>query len=455
MLLGGILAFMTLVALALVIAPLVKSVPPLPERARFERAVYRDQLRELERDLARGLIARGESATVRIEIERRLLTTGSALAGASPSIKGSLRLAILLALLAAGGAGALYIEGGAPGVPDQPYAERAMERALNAQAGRPDLDKAEAELAEKLKTDPQDADSWLLYASTEAALGQWQKSAEAFRRAMALTNSRPDVAAAFGEMLVQAADGIVAPPAREMFTTALAHDPQNAAARYYLGLGKAQQGDVMAGIADWQKLAAEQPAGSALRRQLDQRIVDIAASAGLPLEAPAAEATPLPDEAALAAAAQMEPGQRQAVIGTMAERLAGELPSHPDDLASWLRLARAYGVLGETDKAADAYEHAAALKPDDGSIPLDEAEMLLAGRSVVQPMPERALEALRRAQALRPDDPTVLWYVGLAAAKDRDFATARTQWQKLLAALPADSSEREMVTAALRALDSK
>lgn len=464
MLLGVVLALMTTIVLALVIAPLVRDTRPAPERARFDRAVYRDQLREVERDLARGLIAPGESKSARLEIERRLLATDAAVDTMPASIKGSPLLAILLTVIVAAGAWGIYLRIGAPDVPDQPYAARGAERALAAadgNGGQADLDKNAAELEAKLKAKPDDAETWLLFARTEAALSHWQKSADAFRRAMALSGDRPDIAAAYGEMLVLAADGIVTPGARDAFTAALARDARNPVARYYLGLGKAQQGDAPGALADWRKLAAEQPAGSPLRRELQKKMADVAAAAGLPAPAPVEAPSPSatapggPDDAAMASAAQMDPTQRQAMIRGMVEKLAGELQSRPDDLQGWLKLARSYGVLGETDKASDAYERAAKLKPDDPSIPLAEAELLIGSRPIEEPFSPEALDALHRAAALRPDDPAVLWYGGLAAAKDRDFATATEDWRKLLAALPADSAEHRMVAAALDSIKGK
>jgi cytochrome c-type biogenesis protein CcmH len=453
MMLALVLVLMTLIVLATVIAPLVRTVRAPPERARFDRAVYRDQLKELDRDAARGLVAPGDSRAARLEIERRLLATEASPPLPAASINGSPWLAGLLALLVATGAGALYLRLGAPEVADQPFADRAAERALDASNGHLDLDKTAADLGEKLKANPQDADAWLLFARTEAALDQWQKSADAFRHAMALTNSRPDIAAAYGEMLVLAADGVVTPQARDAFAASLARDASNVAARYYLGLVKAQQGDTKGALDDWQKLANEQPAASPMRRELQQKLTELATTAGLSVPAVDPPASPAgPDAAAVAAAQQMDPAQRDAMIRGMVAKLAVDLDAHPDDLQGWLRLARSYGVLGDSDKAADAYEHAARLKPDDGSIPLAEAELLLGSKPIDQPFSQRALDALHRAAERQPDAPSVLWYSGMVAAKDQDFATAKADWTKLLPALPADSAEHKMVAAALDAI---
>jgi cytochrome c-type biogenesis protein CcmH len=457
MLLGAVLMLMTLIVLAAVVAPLLRAVRPAPERERFDRAIYRDQLREVERDVTRGLVAPGEGRSARLEIERRLLATDRGDAPPPPpALRASPVAAIVLAAIVAAGTWAAYLRYGAPNVPGEPYAARAAERALAQSQGHQDLDKAAAELEAKLKSKPDDPEAWLLLGRTEAARGHWQQGADAFRRAMVLAGGRPDVTAAYGEMLVLAADGIVTPNARDAFAAALARDAASPVARYYLALAKAQQGNAPGALEDWRQLAADVPAQSPMRADIEKAMADTAAAAGLPAPAPLnAPPAPGPDEAAVAAASKMDPAQRQAMIRGMVEKLAGDMAQRPDDLQGWLRLARAYGVLGDRDKAGDAYERAAKLKPDDPEIPLAEAELLITSQPLEAPFTPRALDALHRAAALRPDDPAVLWYGGLAAAKEHDFATAAADWQKLLAALPADSAERKMVATALESIKDK
>ncbi|MGH7116263.1 MAG: tetratricopeptide repeat protein, partial [Stellaceae bacterium] len=160
-------------------------------------------------------------------------------------------------------------------------------------------------------------------------------------------------------------------------------------------------------------------------------------------------------EADIAAAAKLSPDQRATMIKAMVARLASELQSSPNDLAGWLRLARAYGVMGDRDKAADAYDHAAALDPKNADIPRQEVDVLLAGQPLQTPLSPRVVALLQRIQALSPDDPETLWYLGLAAAQAHQPDQATRYWQRLLAALPAAAPERKTVTAALDALKGK
>jgi len=453
MLLALAIAAVTLVVVATVVLPLMKGARAAPGRASFDRAVYRDQLKELERDRARGLIDADQTAAARLEIERRLLAADARPEVATARRSGSPALAIALALLLPAAAMGIYLALGAPGAPDEPYAGRGPERALAAAEGRHgDIAGALAALEKDLAAHPDDAEKWLLLARSAATLGQWQKSATAYQKALVLTKSRPDVASAYGEMLVFAAEGIVTPRAQEAFTAALARNPKDMAARYYLALAEAQAGNAQAAIDGWQKLAAE-VADPELRDRLRARIADAASSAGMAAPALAAPAGPSAEDRARAE--KMTPAERQDMIRGMVDGLAAKLRSDPEDFEGWMKLARAYGVLDEHDKAADAYEQAARLKPEDPRIPLAEAEALIVDHAPQVPLPERAVALWRRVDMLDPQQPAALWYLGLAAAQQRRLAEASGYWQRLLPLLPADSDQHKMVAAAIAALKDK
>jgi cytochrome c-type biogenesis protein CcmH len=455
MLLALAIAAVTLVVVATVVLPLMKGARAAPERAAFDRAVYRDQLKELERDRARGLIDGDEAAAARLEIERRLLAADAPAAAAVRSA-GSPVLAVALALLLPATAAGIYLALGAPAVPDEPYAVRGPERALAAAQGQHrDVAGAIAALEQELNAHPDDAEKWLLLARSAATLGQWQKRARAPPNELALPQKRPDIASAYGEMLVFAADGIVTPRAQEAFTAALARAPKDMAARYYLALAAAQAGNAQAAIDAWQKLAAD-IADPELRDRLRARITETADGAGITPPKLAAAATPAgPSAEDEARAAQMTPEQRQQMIRGMVDGLAAKLKANPEDLDGWMRLARAYTVLGERGKAADAYEQAARLKPEDMGIPLAEADTLITDHSPQVPLPERAVALWQRVDAQDPKQPQALWYLGLAAAQQRRLAAASGYWERLLPLLPEGSDQHKMVAAAIAALQGK
>lgn len=374
MLLAILLMLMTAAVMAAVVVPLMRAARPLPDPGIFDRAVYRDQLGELERDVARGLIGASEAASARLEIERRLLAADRRDEGAAAT-EASPRLAVILALAVPMAAAILYLAVGSPGLTDEPLAARQTERAAAATPpGHDDFAAGAAKLEQQLAQNPADAEKWLLLARTEAELGQWHKSVDAYRRLMALTGDDPEFASAYGEMLVMEADGIVTPAAQQEFKAALARNSSDVPARFYTALAAAQAGEPRRAIEQWTRLAADVPAGE-IRTEIGRRVAEAARAAGMPAPAlppaPAAPAEnveaagPGPTTADIAAAQQMSDADRQAMIRSMVERLATRLQGAPGDLEGWLRLARAYGVLGERDKAIAAYRHAQTLLPAD------------------------------------------------------------------------------------------
>jgi cytochrome c-type biogenesis protein CcmH len=137
----------------------------------------------------------------------------------------------------------------------------------------------------------------------------------------------------------------------------------------------------------------------------------------------------------------------------MVEKLAARLASAPDNLNGWLQLGRAYTVLGQQDKAADAYDHAAKLKPDDPTIPLQEVGALLTNLKPEDAIPARAVTLLKQIEATTPNQPEVLWYLGVVAVRNGQRDEARRDWQRLLSLLPADGEDHKTVVEALQTLD--
>jgi cytochrome c-type biogenesis protein CcmH len=254
-----LLAVLVTVVLLFVFVPLARGqAARAGARETFARAVYRDQLAELARDRDRGVIDAAQEDSARREIERRLLAsdrnTEASVARPRPALAALLALGTLLV------AAALYAALGHPTLPDLPYADRAAERAVAAHQMPRDLNKAVADLAAKLKADPGNLDGWILLGRTEAMRRNWHKSAEAMRHAAGLAPKRADLVTAYGEVQVMADGGLVTSPARDAFTAALALEPKDLQALWYLGLEAVQQRKVGAARDYWQRLIALLPA---------------------------------------------------------------------------------------------------------------------------------------------------------------------------------------------------
>jgi cytochrome c-type biogenesis protein CcmH len=447
-----LLAVLALLTVALACLPLLRGTRTIADRGQFDRAVYRDQLQEVERDLARGVLSPAEADSARLEIQRRLLAVGAASPGTMARASRDPKLAIGIGMLMVCGAAGLYLQLGSPSLPDVPFAGRS--RGTSEAASRVEIQDAAARLAEKLKGDPNNAQGWLLYGRTESLLNDWQKAGDAYQRAIDLGATAPEVLASYGEMQVLAAGGVVAPAARDTFARALATDPKNDVARYYMGLADSQAGNVHQAIDAWLALAADIPEDAPMRQAIARGIADAARAGGIaaPPLPNGAPPPPGPSNEQLAAAARMPEAQRTEMIRGMVAQLAASLQTHPDDIEGWLRLGRSYSVLQENDKAVDAYERAARLRPDDMDIKLLTFDAMVTGLPPSAALPPQALTLLREIEAVRPDQPQVLWYLGLEAARAGHPDEAKRNWSKLLAELPTSSPDASLVKKALDAL---
>lgn len=448
-----LLAAFALATLALVCLPLLRGPREVADRGQFDRAVYRDQLREVERDLARGVLNPAEAESARLEIQRRLLAAGAGAPGRTVRASRDPKLAVGIGVLVVCGAAGLYVQLGSPSLPDVPFAERGGGGAA-ANGGPADIKDAAARLAEKLKSDPDNSQGWLLYARAESMLQDWQKAAEAYRHAIDLGATAAEVFSAYGETQILAAGGIVPPAAHEAFAKALAADPKNDVARYYTALADSQAGNVHRAIDAWQALAADIPDDAPMRQAIARRVAEAAKAGGInaPPLPKGAPPPPGPSAQQMTAAAKMPAAQQADMIRGMVTQLATRLQGRPDDVEGWLRLGRAYSVLRESGKAVDAYEHAARLRPDDIDIKLLTFDAMVAGLAPSDPLPAPALGLLRQVELVRPNQPQVLWYLGLEAVRAGNRDEAKRDWTRLLGELPAGSQDADLVRKALDAL---
>lgn len=375
-------------AVAALLLPLLRPAKPALDLERPDMAVYRDQLSEIERDQARGLLSEEQAAAARLEIERRLLTAAESQATdktAAPAQANTL-LAAVVALLVPLAALGLYLGLGAPGTPGQPFVERP-------QAPAGDMLQMAQSLSQRLAREGGSRDDWLLLSRTYAQLERYGEAANAARQALEQGGEDPETHGFIGEMLVAVAGGQVTAEARQAFARSLELQPNNPRALYFSGLALAQDGQGPRALALWTELAEGSPPEAPWMPMLRQQIGTLAGELGIETPAVALAAPPPaaeggiagqmrgPSAADIEAAQSMSAEDRMAMIRSMVEGLAERLESAPDDLEGWLRLSRAYLVLNEQEKAAAAVGRAEGLVE---SLPAD--------------APERAaVEAARRA----------------------------------------------------------
>ena len=247
---------MTAAAIFAVLWPLARRTGSL--RSGSDVAVYRDQLEEIERDRAAGLIADHEAASAQVEVSRRLLAAAEAPPApqASADVATWRRRAVaLVALLVVPlGAAGLYLALGSPSLPDQPLAPR-----LAAARGDQSIDSLVAQVEAHLDRNPEDGRGWEVIAPIYLRLGRFDDAVKARRKALRLNGETAERESALGEALVFAANGIVTAEAKAAFERAVALDASDVPARYFLGLAAEQDGDRAQAAAIWRALLAAAP----------------------------------------------------------------------------------------------------------------------------------------------------------------------------------------------------
>jgi cytochrome c-type biogenesis protein CcmH len=445
---------LTLGALALLIVPLMRS-GRAPPRAAYDLEVYRDQLAEVERDRERGLISPREAAGARVEIERRILEAGrrEQEAQLESSPRRAVLAAIVVAMLLPAVTGVVYLQLGAPHLPDRP---------LHARDTRPAADPEVAELAERLQARvleaPDDVQGWTFLGRTRAAMGEVGPAIAAYRTALELRPDDPALTTALAETLVMEAQGAVTSEAEALFRDALAREPELAQARYYVGLAAAQAGDQHTALEEWRSVLAETPSSVPWRAAVEAAFVETAEELGLDGRAMLAEIRPAargPAAEDMARAAEMDDDARAAMVEDMVAGLAARLEQSPDDLEGWLRLGRSRLVLGQEEAAFAAFERAVALAPEDARVLKAYADARLGppvDGSGVPEVTEAAAELYARAAEAAPEDPEPVWFLGLRALQQGDREVAIERWEQVLALLDPDHPDHRAVASQLEAI---
>jgi cytochrome c-type biogenesis protein CcmH len=337
----------------LLVRPLIRKAGPQDEGG-GDLAVYRDQLAELERERARGLVEPGEAASLEAEIGRRMLGAARSVAKPAPQSQPARRLTLVLTILMPLAGLALYIAVGHPELPAQPLASRTISPNSDPAKILAQVESVKA----KLKPTRDDLDQWVMIAEAYTKLGRPRDAVEAFRTASTIAPEDSALSAALAEALIGADGGAVGEEAKTILRGVPDDSPAKPEARYYLALADYQAGDYKAALAGWQGLLAASHADDAWIDSTRSRIAAAATALGLD---PAKETpTPLPPAPKPADdIARMTPEQQQAMIQGMVTNLAAKLEANPDNPTGWRQLARAYTVLGQEDKAKQAMERAA------------------------------------------------------------------------------------------------
>ncbi|MGY3697205.1 cytochrome c-type biogenesis protein CcmH [Bradyrhizobium sp. USDA 3240] len=340
-----VFALMTVAAIFAVLWPLSRR--GRADTGGSEVVVYRDQLAEIDRDMASGIIGAAEADAARIEISRRLLAAADQ-SGRDAPVTGSLSLRRAAAIVALVGlpviASSFYLALGSPRLGDFPLAERSQV----ADANQP-FTNLVAQVEAHLEKNPTDGRGWTVLAPVLSRLGRYDDAVRAYRNAITYAGDNADRRADLGEALMGSAGGVVTADAKAEFERSVALNGDDAKANYFLGLAAEQDGRKADAAAIWQKMMAKAPSDAPWRPLVQAALVRVGG-----VSAPGGASAPALPDGAVAAAKDMSEADRGTMIKGMVDRLATRLKTNGDDVEGWLRLVRAYLVMGERDKAMSA-----------------------------------------------------------------------------------------------------
>ena len=333
-----VFALMTVAAVFAVLWPLGRRTAP--QAGGSEALVYRDQLTEIDRDLAGGLIGASEAEAARVEISRRLLATSDR--PRDPAAKPDARLRRIAAVLALLGlplaAAGFYLSLGSPQLGDFPLAAR-----VRAPDVAQPLDNLVAQVEAHLEKNPTDGRGWSVLAPVLSRLGRYDDAVRAWRNVITLSGDSSERRADLGEAMMAAAGGVVTGEAKAEFERAVAMNADEIKASYFLGLAAEQDGRKDAAASIWKAMLAKAPDDASWRPLVQEALSRVGGPS-----------VPALSNDTMAAAKDMSEADRGTMIRGMVDRLATRLKQNGDDVEGWLRLVRAYMVMGERDRAVSA-----------------------------------------------------------------------------------------------------
>jgi cytochrome c-type biogenesis protein CcmH len=259
---------LALLAISFVVAPLLRRSGPEADvdQDQVNLALFKQQLGELDNDLAAGKLEQHEYDAARRDLERELLYDIGGTATAPKTARTGGRwaapaLAVCVPLLAVG----LYQVIGYQEMISQTQPSEPSTIA-NAHAGgadgMPPLDVLVERLAERMEQNPDDLEGWIMLGRTYFTLGQPKPALAAIERAYALAPNNTEVMLHLAEATAANQGKSLEGRPAELVAQVLKQEPDNPSARWLSGMIAFQRGQYNAAVVNWQKVLAQlDPAG--------------------------------------------------------------------------------------------------------------------------------------------------------------------------------------------------
>jgi cytochrome c-type biogenesis protein CcmH len=283
-----IAAVMAAVALAWVLPVLLRrrvAAVAVQQRA-SNLAILKDQLRELEADLAAGTLPQQQYQQAREDLERRAIeeTRDAAVAPAAapaPARWTAVALAVAIPLCAAG----LYWQFGTP--------EGLAPTAEGQGAGKVTAHEVEAmvaKLAARLEQTPGDAKGWAMLGRSYLVMQRPADAVAAYERSLAIDKNDADVLADYADALAMAQGRRIEGKPLQIIQLALKIDPTQWKALAMAGSAAFERKDFKAAIAYWEKLQSRAEPGSDFAREVASNIEEARQLGGINVATKAAPA---------------------------------------------------------------------------------------------------------------------------------------------------------------------
>lgn len=347
MVLWAVLAVLTAAVITAVCLPLVRPKAQQTQAAQSDAEIYKAQLAEIDTERERAILTENEADAARIEVSRRLLrSAGQTSPGqtSSSAHKANDRwlavIAIVIPALAMGG----YLVYGSPTLPQQPHTS-ATKTSPEAKRVAELVDRVETRLQEH----PDDGAGWDVIAPVYLRQQQYHDAVFAFQQALRLNGESAARLEGLGEALVLRDNGQVSETARMAFSRALERNPESLKAQFWLAMNDEQNGELEDAAEAYQEILNASPEGAPWRAMVGTRLAMIQQQLD-----PASARAPALSPEMMRSAEAMSQEERAEMIENMVAGLAERLQADGSDLDGWLRLMRAYTVLGKSGEAKQA-----------------------------------------------------------------------------------------------------
>ena len=277
-----IAALLVGLALAFLVTPLVRNRAASggsASRAAANLAVFRDQLAELDADLAAGSIDREQWEAARGDLQRGLLEAVDVpSANAAAPVKRSKAAAIAVAVAVPLISVSLYLGLGNPqGL--APGKENAAQGAPH-QLTREQIDTMVARLAQRLESNPDDGEGWVVLARSYNALGRYGEAAAAYAKAEAKFPQDAQLLADYADSLAMAQGQTLQGKPEALVRRALQADGNNLKALALAGTVEFEKSDFAKAIEYWRRILPLLPADSEMGNSVRASIQEAQAKQG-------------------------------------------------------------------------------------------------------------------------------------------------------------------------------